>query len=193
MLNFLKGRSFDGALAAVGIAYPFLIYFGLHIVSPSILVTGLLCILALKFVFHCKGQLRQLFAPVSWFAAGGVLLVVVISPVAGLKAYPVLMSLGWATLFGYSLIWPPTIIERIARLREPALPPSAIPYLRNVTLVWLGFLLVNAVFSTVTAICDDLDLWTLYNGLVSYIVMGALFAGEFVVRWFIRRRQRVPI
>ena len=28
----------------------------------------------------------------------------------------------------------------------------------------------------------SLELWTLYNGLISYILIGILFLGEFIVR-----------
>jgi uncharacterized membrane protein len=189
MPSFLKGRSLYIALSAAGIAYPFLVYFGLRVVSPTILVVAVLGVLVLKVIFNRHNRLQKLFGPVSSVAGAGVLLMVILSPMAGLKAYPILMSLGWAGLFAFSLIRPPTIIERIARLREPDLPPSAIPYLRNVTLVWLGFFLINALISTTTAISGSLELWALYNGLISYILMGALFAGEFIIRCLVRRRH----
>ena len=104
------------------------------------------------------------------------------SPLAALQSYPILLSLGLFCVFGYSLVRPPTVVERIARLREPDLPQDAIPYLRGVTLVWLVFFLANAAVSAATALSGSLELWTLYNGFLSYLIMGALFAGELVVR-----------
>ena len=32
--------------------------------------------------------------------------------------------------------------------------------------------------------------WALYNGLISYIAMGLMFAGEYAVRLWVRRNQR---
>ncbi len=189
MPSFPKGRSVQLAFAAVGIAYPFFVYAGLRATTPAILVVGLLGVLSLRLVLDRRGDAQQRFAPVLWVAAAGALLLVALSPLAGLQSYPVLVSLTFAGLFGHSLWHPPTVIERIARAREPDLPSSAIPYLRNVTLVWLGFFLANAAVSAATAMSGSLELWTLYNGLISYILVGALFAAELVVRQFVRRRH----
>lgn len=182
-------RSLTLAIAALGIAYPFLVYFGLRFISPIWMVAGLLVLLAFRFLFD-RGGTRQRLMPVFAVAGVGVLALVVLSPLAGLKAYPILVSLGFAGLFAASLIRPPTIIERIARLREPDLPPSAIPYLRNVTLAWIAFFLLNATLSAATAFSGSMEAWTLYNGLISYFLIGAMFAAEFTIRWFLRRQQR---
>ncbi len=188
MPSFLKARRVKLALALVGAAYPLLVYVGLRLTSPAGLAIGLLCVLGLRLLLDRRGAARP-FAPAFWVAAGGALLFVALSPLAGLQAYPILVSLAFAGLFGHSVWRPPTIIERIARAREPDLPPSATPYLRAVTLVWLGFFLANAAVSALTAMSGSLELWTLYNGLISYAIIGALFAGELIVRPLVRRRQ----
>ena len=190
MPSSLKGRSVQLAFVAAGIAYPILVYVGLRVTSPAVLVIGLLSLLGLRLLLDRRGGAQQRFAPAFWAAAAGALLLVALSPLAGLESYPILLSLAFAGLFAYSLRHPPSAIERIARVREPDLPSSAVPYLRNVTLVWLGFFLVNAAISAVTAMSGDLELWTLYNGLISYILVGALFTAELIVRQFVRRRHR---
>jgi len=96
-------------------------------------------------------------------------------------AYPVVMSLSAAAVFGYSLVAPPSLVEQFAGMREPV-PPEAIPYLRKVTCVWFVFLLGNAAVSAATASWGDMAVWTLYNGFLSYLLMGALFLGEIAVR-----------
>ena len=96
------------------------------------------------------------------------------------------ISLATATIFAASLKYPPTIIERIARLTDPNLPPTGIAYTRQVTIVWVAFLLTNATISLWTALWGTLDQWALWNGLLSYLAMGTLFAGEYLVRRLIR-------
>ena len=60
---------------------------------------------------------RPRFLP--YLIAGVVVLILAArSPMVGLKAYPVLVSLGFAAAFAYSLLWPPTIVERIARFQS---------------------------------------------------------------------------
>jgi len=185
MRSLHKGPRLRIALIGFGVAYPFLIYFGLGHLPPEALVLGLLAVLGAKLALDRKAEAPRV---VLWIAGGAavVLLMVAVSPLAALKSYPVIMSLGFAALFSASLLWPPTAIERIARLRQPDLPPAAIPYLRKVTLVWLVFFLANAGISIATALSGNLALWTLYNGFVAYLIMGVLFVGEMIVRLYLR-------
>lgn len=101
--------------------------------------------------------------------------------------YPVLVSLSVAGVFALSLRYPPTVVERIARLSEPDLSFEGVAYTRHVTEVWVVFLLLNASISAATALWGSLAQWTLWNGLLSYLCMGTLFVGE----WLVRRWRRV--
>ena len=38
-----------------------------------------------------------------------------------------------------------------------------------------------------TALYADWRTWALYNGVIAYVAMGALFAVEFAVRWIVRK------
>jgi uncharacterized membrane protein len=190
MPSFLKGRSLRLAVGLVALAYPFLVYFGLRFASPAALGVVLLAVLALRLVVDRQDSTRRSFAPAFWIAAAVALLLVALSPLAGLQSYPILLSLGFAGLFAHSLWQPPTVIERIARLREPNLPPSAVAYTRKVTAVWLGFFLANAAISAATAIGGSLELWTLYNGFISYVIMGVLFISEWILRGYLRVAHR---
>lgn len=108
------------------------------------------------------------------------------------KLYPILVSLVLLTQFASTLITPPTMIERFARLasRDEPLPDSAIPYCRKVTWVWVGFFCFNIAVSTITALVGNWNIWTLYNGCISYILIGLLLAGEFLVRCYVQNKQR---
>jgi len=52
------------------------------------------------------------------------------------------------------------------------------------------FFLINAALSAATAMSGSLKLWTLYNGFISYIAMGVMFAGEFLIRQVVHQRIR---
>ncbi len=105
-----------------------------------------------------------------------------------LQMYPVLVSAIFLSVFGYSLISPPPIIERIARLSEPDLPPSAIIYTRRVTQVWCLFFIINGSISLGTVFLASPTVWYLYNGVVSYLLIGLLFGAEYLVRLRFKRR-----
>jgi len=90
------------------------------------------------------------------------------------------------TVFAASLVFPPTAIERLARLTEPELPPQAIAYTRQVTKLWCGFFVCNGTAALLTALWASPAVWALYNGLIAYGLMGLLYAGE----WLVRRRVK---
>ncbi|MGA9721184.1 MAG: hypothetical protein WBQ86_01910 [Candidatus Binatus sp.] len=183
--------SLDVTVVAIGVAYPFLVYFGLRTLPPGLIAFSLVALLAAKAALGSKKNGRESLPYL--IAAVIVIGLAARSPVVGLKAYPVLLSLGFGAVFAHSLLWPPTIVERIARLTHPELPLEANSYLRKVTIAWLIFFIVNAAISAATAASGSLRLWTLYNGLISYLAMGVMFATEFVVRQFVHRRLRISV
>lgn len=102
---------------------------------------------------------------------------------ASMLYYPVLVSAMGLLAFASSLFQPQTLIERLARRVEPNLPPEGVRYTRRVTLAWCAFFVINGGIALWTT-TRPMSVWTLYNGLISYLAMGAMFGGE----WLIRRR-----
>jgi uncharacterized membrane protein len=101
---------------------------------------------------------------------------------------PSIVSTIFLISFSHSLISPPNIIEAFARKLAPNLSIEEIVYCRRVTLIWVYFLGVNGVASYYTACCTPLAIWSLYNGLFTYIGMGLLFVVELSYRsWRFRR------
>jgi uncharacterized membrane protein len=181
----MMARALEIALGLLSLAYPFLVFFGLGILPVRVIALGLVLLLGIRITFaRAYGMLGLL--PI--MASVAVLAVLILdSPAIGLKAYPVILSLTFGAIFAVSLVSPPTAVERIARLRHPDLPLEANSYLRKVTVAWLVFFFVNAVISSATAVSGNLRVWTIYNGLISYLAMGALFVGELLVRQSVQR------
>lgn len=170
----------------VTVAYPFLVYAALDSVPPRYLALLLASLFALRWLQQ-GGTAKLLGA--HWLAPLALLLLlaVVLSNQGGLLlAYPVLVSALFFTVFCHSLLYPPSVAERIARLSEPDLPPRGVCYTRRVTQVWCGFFLANGMAAAVTAFCGDRWLWSLYNGFISYVLMAVLMGSE----WLVRRRVR---
>lgn len=107
--------------------------------------------------------------------------------------YPVVINLGLLAFFLNSLRGGQTAIERLARLEQPSLPPEGVRYTRTLTKVWCGFFLFNGGVAALTAWLGDARLWALYNGLISYALIGSLIVGERMLRPILmRRRSGVP-
>lgn len=102
--------------------------------------------------------------------------------------YPVAVNSVMLLLFGGSLFSAMPLVERLARLHEPHLPPHGVRYTRQVTRLWCLFFIFNGAFAAFTCLHGDMALWTLWNGLLSYLLIGLLMALEWLVR---QRVQRV--
>ena len=169
-------------LVVVSLGYPVVVYLALGHVSPR-WIALLLVVLALARAWVT----RESF----WFGAAALAGVLAAASFLGdrwgpLKLYPALVNLVMFGLFAMSLWRGPTVVERLARLRETNFPPAAIAYTRRVTQVWCGFFVLNGVIAVATALWASTAIWALYNGLLSYVAMGALMGGE----WLVRRRVR---
>jgi uncharacterized membrane protein len=160
------------------VLYPMAVYFGMQRFEPRWVALLLLGMALLRAAVS-----RQ---PMWIAAAFGALLLVAASMLGNhvlpLKLYPVLVNAVLLAVFAASLRHPPSAIERIARLRHPDLPASGVAYTRRVTIVWCGFFVLNGSIALATALLASDATWALYNGLIAYLLMGALFAGEWLLR-----------
>ena len=85
-------------------------------------------------------------------------------------------------LFLASLFRGQSAIERLARLRQPNLPPEAVRYTRRLTIVWCVFFVFNGLVAFWTAVAQPDEIWALYNGFIAYLLIGSLIVGEMVFR-----------
>jgi uncharacterized membrane protein len=167
--------------------YPLLVYVGLQHLNPRWLALTLLLAAGLRLL---GGQLPA--STLFTLAAAVVIatgLTLATGDELGLLLYPVLMNAMLLILFVASWFYPPAMIERLARLREPDLPPEAVAYTRKLTLVWALFFALNGTIAAIT-IGLGRDLWTLYNGLIAYVLIGTLFGAERLVRKRVMHRHQ---
>ena len=177
--------------AAVLFAYPFAVYFGIRHWGLTAVAGLLVAIFALRFLLGTKLPLReQRYLALLTGGAGLVLTLLgsVFREQGWLTIYPVVVNAAMFTVFAASLWQKQTIIERLARLQHPNLPPSGVEYTRNVTKVWCCYFVLNGFIALVTCFMP-LPVWTLYNGLVSYLIAGLLFISEWLVRRRVLRRE----
>lgn len=176
-------------LLALGwLAYPLLIYFGLQVLQPRYVAL----LLAAGLLLRRRQQMQRLMAGltrldriilVCLLALAG--LTAVVNSELLLRLYPAAVAAGVLLLFATSLHAPPSMIERFARLQQPDLPPAGVRYTRKVTQVWCAFLALNSLIALYTGLFSSREVWSLYNGLIAYLLMGTLFAGEWLVRKYV--------
>jgi uncharacterized membrane protein len=183
----MKKPDFASVLTTLIIlAYPLLIWFAHGKIAPRLLALVLLAVAAIRLLTFKLGRRYR------WMSLAALVLAVPAlfwNALLPLKLYPVAVSLGMLALFGASLVHPPSIIERLARLQDPDLPAFAVAYTRRVTQVWCVFFALNGGLAFATAVWASEAVWSLYTGVISYLLMGILFVGEYVVRFYVRRHH----
>lgn len=158
--------------------YPLAIWLGLARFEPRWLGCVLLAVALLRAAVSRE--------PVWLIAAAGALVLVIATFVFNdglpLKLYPVLVNMALLGVFALSLWWPPTVIERLARLGHPDLPPEGVRWVTNVTKAWCLFFVLNGGIALWTALHASDATWALYNGVIAYVLIGAMLAGEWLFR-----------
>ena len=133
------------ALGALTLAYPLLVYLAMGRFEPRWMALLLFALATLRAL-----SARQ---PMWWVAAAAAgvlaLLSTVFNQLLPLKLYPALVNVVMLALFGASLRFGPPLVERLARLQDPVLPPYAVAYTRRVTQVWCGFFVLNGALALV--------------------------------------------
>lgn len=174
-----------GLFAAV---YPFVVYYGLNHYSPSVFAWVLLLLLILRVAI--KGNFNE---PSQWLQLVVVgafcIIVAIVNSESLLRYYPVLMSLGFAALFAFSLRSKTSLIERFAKMAGSEYPVIAQAYMRRLTAVWAVLLLLNAVVAAYSACCLSLQHWTFYNGLLAYVLIGGFSIAELIFRHFYKKKH----
>lgn len=177
--------------AIVLLAYPFAVYYGLNQWGVGTVAGVVGVLFVLRIIGANNTRLREL-KYIAWISGAMGLILALLAlffkETRWFTYYPVIVNLLMLTLFASSLRQKETIVERFARLQDPQLPDYAVAYTRTVTKVWCIFFVANGTVSLITSFIS-LDIWTLYNGLLSYLLAGTLFACEFTVRLYVKRKN----
>jgi len=187
----MKRPSLAGPVVLLLLGYPFAVYLVADYVAPKTLMAVLLALLAVRVALAVKKVARHPWlGPALSLALLAVAAAVLFS--TGLKlsmvrVYPAIIDFCFFSVFFGSLFTSMPLVERIARTVDEDLPPQAVRYTRHVTWAWSLVLLCNTLAALYTALYASLGVWSLYNGLISYLLIGATFAVEYALRLHLRR------
>lgn len=186
-----------GLTAFVTVAYPFVVFAGLHWLSPRMLAAVVGLFLLIRGIMRLRRLAWREVAPI----VGGMATVAALVGLAALlddgryfKFVPVAVNVGLLVAFARTLIHGPSMVESLARLHYESVPAEHLPYCYRVTVIWSVFFALNALFTLWLAIAASLAAWTLYTGLVAYLLAGTLFAAEVIYRaWRFRHYGGGPV
>jgi uncharacterized membrane protein len=104
-----------------------------------------------------------------------------------LKMYPVMADIAYVLICATSLFIPPPIafyfVDIIDKTIKNAFTKERFErYCRDATIVWCIFFVVDGIIAVVTTFfIEDEIIWGIYNGGITYIGMGLIFACEYIV------------
>ncbi|GMO29722.1 MAG: hypothetical protein Ta2F_05150 [Termitinemataceae bacterium] len=173
------------------ITYPILVFVLLVLFKLPLRIFSLFAIAFAFLFFILSSDKNKTAVPFKLFNAG---LLAILAGVCFftdaliiLKLYPVLVNLLMLCMFGSTLFFPPCMIFRFATLQDKSIIGSHDEkkiegYCKKVTVVWCGFFILNGSISTYTTFFTTAKIWSIYNGGISYLLIGVLFCIEFLVR-----------
>ncbi len=177
----MRGKTLlDTGLKIALLLYPVYVWWAVAHWHPA---AALLPVAAIALLKSCTGEAGRAARGFFLLTCGGLILAMLLGQAEhAMLYYPVWMNAGMLLLFASSLWFPPTVVERIARLLDGELDQRALAYTRKVTQVWCVFFLGNGAIAFATAWWGNWDIWLLYNGLIAYVLMGLLMFIEWQVR-----------
>lgn len=173
------------------LAWPFLIWLGLAHNSLHWLLPLMALILLLRFR-QTRRQAGPLHAVTRLVALAGMALCTasyLLKTHQLLLFYPLVVNAVMLAVFGGSLWSAMPVVERLARLRDPQLSAAGARYTRRVTQIWCGLFILNGGMALFTALYGDMALWTAWNGMIAYLLIGTLMAAEWLVRQRMIKRE----
>ncbi len=192
-------------LAIAGVLYPVLVFVLLVVFKAPVRIISL-CAVALALVLFLsatgnaskgadgkrKLNPKNLISSIFFLLAGTACFAT--NSALFLKLYPLAVCGTFFFVFAMSLASPPNIIFRLATLQDKSILGSPFKgrveaYCKKVTLVWLCFFALNSAAAVWTAFWASERVWAVYNGGVSYIIMGIIFAIEFIVRKRVNKKM----
>lgn len=207
MKKFLKILFYILAAVYPVLVFTMLVVFRMPVRILSLCVVALGCAFFLSATGNRKSDAKSEKKALDWrpmlssalFLLAGILCFVFKEKVF-LKMYSVVISATMLFVFGSSLVFGPNIIFRFACLSDKSIKGSSyekniLKYCKNVTIIWCIFFILNGSASVVTALYDfgneglNDRIWSVYNGGISYVLMGLLFAVEYAVRKMVDRKM----
>ena len=207
MKKFLKVLFYVVAAVYPVLVFSMLVVFKMPVRILSLCVVALACAFFLSATGSRKSDGKSEKKALDWrpmlssalFLLAGILCFVFNKKIF-LKLYSVVISATMLFVFGSSLFFKPNIIFRFACLGDKTIKGSSFEsqvnaYCKKVTVVWCVFFILNGSVSAFTALYDfgndalNDKIWSVYNGGISYVLMGLLFAVEFVVRKMVDKKM----
>jgi uncharacterized membrane protein len=111
-----------------------------------------------------------------------------------LKIYPALADLIYFVIMGTSILIPPPLVFYFLNMFDKKIKDHIEPrfferYCRNAAIIWCVFFVFDGIVSIVTVFLGSDIVWGIYNGGITYVLMGMIFLGEYFILKMIEKKS----
>jgi len=199
IFKFKHGAKYFFGLIAI--MYPILVFCALVVFKLPIryLSIGIIIFAIVYSIInsrHYKGKhtVALFVSPLILCVIGVISLCFDESPVF-IHLYPALAAISYLTIMITSFLFPPPLayyfIDIFDKSMKTKIPKQIFDdFCFKASVVWCVFFLVDAIIAVFTVIFYIEHIWVIYNGCITYCLMGLIFVGEFIVLKTIEKKYR---
>ena len=170
-------------------AYPFLIYFGLQHLPPTFFAVLLMILVAMRYGVLLPEE-RPVVIPMLLIYICYALVAAISGSEMMLLYYPAVVNFTLCGVFLNSLRQGDPLLLRFVRARGVPINEYVPLYMFNLTLIWAVFFIANGAISIWSGFVS-MEVWTLYNGFLSYCLVALLIGAEYVFRIWYKKSKGV--
>jgi uncharacterized membrane protein len=190
IFKFKHGAKYLFGLIAV--MYPVLVFCALVVFKLPIRYLSIgIIVFAIAYTIvnsrHYKGKhtVALFVSPLILCSIGVISLCMDDSPIF-IKLYPALASIAYLTIMITSFIFPPPLayyfVDIFDKKIKTKIPKEIFDnFCFRASVVWCVFFFVDAIIAVITVYFSSELVWGIYNGGITYCIMGLIFVGEFIV------------
>jgi uncharacterized membrane protein len=136
--------------------------------------------------YRGKHTAALFISPVILCAIGAVSLILDdYSPIV-IRLYPALADFAYLTIMATSFLIPPPLayyfIDIFDKSMKTIIPKEIFDrYCFKASLIWCVFFILDGIVALITVFHGSDIIWGIYNGGITYIIMGLIFIGEFII------------
>ena len=189
-MKFFKSKHLFGLLA---ILYPLMVFSILVIfklpvryLSIGIIIFAIAYSIVSGRNYRGKHTAALFISPVILFAIGAVSLFLNDHSPVVIKLYPPLADLAYITIMVTSLFIPPPLayyfIDIFDKSMKTKIPKERFDrYCFRATIVWSVYFFIDSIIALIIAFYGSDVVWGIYCGCITYVNIGLIFTGEFII------------
>jgi len=197
--KFKHGAKFFFSLIAI--MYPILVFCALVVfklpiryLSIGIIIFAIIYSVINSRNYKGKHTAALFISPLILCVIGVLSLCLDDSPVF-IKMYPALAALAYLTIMVTSFFFPPPLayyfIDIFDKSIKTKIPKKLFDdFCFKASVVWCVFFFIDGIIAVITVYLGSDLVWGIYNGGITYCIMGLIFVGEFIVLKTIEKKYR---